>query len=66
MPQECMRDNVSRTDGALITLSPVIGQIPPLARVAAITAPESAVISTEHNWNDFVDFMREVYEVPFR
>lgn len=29
---------------------PVIGQIPPLAKVAAITAWASGFVSSEHNW----------------
>ena len=33
------------------TFSPVVGHIPPLARVAAITAPDSAVTSIEQSYN---------------
>lgn len=51
MPQECMRLRVLRTASALRTRSPVIGQIPPLASVAAMTLPDSQVTSIEHNWN---------------
>lgn len=49
MPQECMRLRVSRTDSGLSTRSPVIGQKPPLARVAAMTLALSQVTSMEHN-----------------
>lgn len=49
MPQECMRLKVLRTASALSTRSPVIGQIPPLASVAAMTLPDSQVTSMEHN-----------------
>lgn len=52
MPQECMRLRVLRTASALSTLSPVMGQIPPLARVAAMTLPDSQVTSTEHSYGD--------------
>jgi len=52
MPQECMRLRVLRTASALSTLSPVMGQIPPLARVAAMTLPDSQVTSTEHSCGD--------------
>lgn len=38
-----------RTASVLKTLSPVIGQMPPLASVAAITLPDSHVTSMEHN-----------------
>ena len=50
MPQECIRESVFCTATADRTLSPVVGQIPPLASVAAITDPLSAVTSMEHNW----------------
>lgn len=40
-----------RTASALSTRSPVIGQIPPLASVAAMTLPDSQVTSMEHNWD---------------
>jgi hypothetical protein len=43
---------VLRTASALSTLSPVMGQIPPLARVAAITLPDSQVTSTEHSYGN--------------
>ena len=49
MPQECMRDKVFWTATGDRTLSPVVGHIPPLASVAAITAPDSAVTSTEQS-----------------
>lgn len=52
MPQECIRLRVLRTASALSTLSPVMGQIPPLARVAAMTLPDSQVTSTEHSYGD--------------
>ncbi len=50
MPHECMRLRVLRTASALSTRSPVIGQIPPLANVAAMTLPDSHVTSIEHSW----------------
>lgn len=49
MPHVSISDIVSRTDDELNILSPVIGHIPPLASVAAITAPESHVISSEQS-----------------
>lgn len=49
MPQECMRVRVFLTASTVSTGSPVKGLRPPLAKVAAITAPDSAVISMEHN-----------------
>ena len=49
MPQECMRLRVLRTDSGLSTRSPVIGQKPPLARVAAMTLALSQVTSMEHS-----------------
>lgn len=52
MPQECMRLRVFRTASALSTLSPVMGQMPPLARVAAMTLPDSQVTSTEHSYGN--------------
>lgn len=52
MPQECMRLRVLRTASALSTLSPVMGQMPPLARVAAMTLPDSQVTSTEHSYGE--------------
>ena len=51
MPQDSMRDRVSRIQYGSRTLSSVMGQMPPLARVAAITAAESHVTSTEHSCN---------------
>ena len=48
MPQEYMSESVFLTASPARTRSPVMGQMPPLARVAAITAPLSAVHSTEH------------------
>ena len=56
MPQECMSVNVSLTDCEVQTLSPVIGQNPPLASVAANTAPESLVTSTEQSCNTDIDY----------
>lgn len=51
MPHECMRLRVLRTASALSTRSPVIGQIPPFASVAAMTLPDSQVTSMEHSWS---------------
>ena len=50
MPQEYMSERVLRTASGANTLLPVMGQIPPLASVAAITDPASQVVSMEHNW----------------
>lgn len=50
MPQECMRLSVFLTASGLSTRSPVIGQRPPLARVAAMTLALSHVTSMEHSW----------------
>ena len=50
MPHDCISNSVLRTDVGLSKSSPVTGQHPPLASVAAITAPVSTVISIEHNW----------------
>ena len=50
MPQECISDSVFCTAWESSTLSPVVGQIPPLARVAAITAPDCAVTSIEQSY----------------
>ena len=50
MPHECMRLKVFRMASALKTRSPVIGQIPPLARVAAMILPDSQVTSMEQSW----------------
>lgn len=49
MPQECIKLSVFRTASGLRTLSPVIGQKPPLANVAAITLADSQVTSMEHS-----------------
>ena len=49
MPQECISDSVFLTASELTAFSPVVGQIPPLAKVAAITAPDSAVTSMAHS-----------------
>lgn len=49
MPQECIKLSVFRTASGLSTLSPVIGQKPPLASVAAITLADSQVTSMEHS-----------------
>lgn len=49
MPQECIRLRVFLTASGLSTRSPVIGQIPPLARVAAMTLALSQVTSIEHS-----------------
>lgn len=45
-----MRLSVFRTASVLRTLSPVIGQMPPLASVAAIMLPDSHVTSMAHNY----------------
>lgn len=50
MPQECMRLRVFRTASVLSTRSPVVGQMPPLASVAAMALPDSQVTSMEHSW----------------
>ena len=50
MPQEYMSDNVLRTASLVRILSPVVGQIPPLARVAAIILADSTVASMEDNF----------------
>ncbi len=49
MPHEYMSDRVCCTAWPESTRSPVVGQIPPLARVAAITEADSAVASTEQH-----------------
>lgn len=46
-----MSDRVFRTDSDDNTFSPVVGQIPPLAMVAAITAADLHVTSTEQHCN---------------
>lgn len=61
MPQECIRLSVFLTASGLSTRSPVIGQMPPLARVAAMTLALSQVTSMEHSWritqkNSLYDF----------
>ena len=45
-----MSERVSRTEVAPKTFSPVVGQMPPLARVAPITASPSVSTSMEQNW----------------
>ena len=50
MPHECIRLSVFLTASGLSTRSPVIGQMPPLARVAAMTLALSQVTSMEHSW----------------
>lgn len=50
MPQECIRLSVFLTASGLSTRSPVMGQRPPLARVAAMTLALSHVTSMEHSW----------------
>ena len=45
-----MRDRVFLTAAELKTFSPVMGQIPPLARVAAMTEADSQVTSIEQSW----------------
>lgn len=50
MPQECIRLRVFRTASGLSTRSPVIGHMPPLARVAAMTLALSQFTSMEHSW----------------
>lgn len=49
IPQECIRLSVFLTASALRTRSPVIGQMPPLARVAAMTLPDSQLTSIEQS-----------------
>jgi len=49
MPQECISESVLHTASASSMLSPVIGQIPPLASVAAITEADSQFTSVEHS-----------------
>ena len=49
LPQLWQRDNVSRTDDEVITWLLVSGQMPPLARVAAIVLTDSQFTSKEHN-----------------
>lgn len=49
IPQECIRLRVFRTASGLRTRSPVIGQNPPLARVAAMTLALSQVTSMEQS-----------------
>lgn len=44
-----IRDKTSRTESDLSTWSPVVGQIPPLARVAAITDTLSQSTSIEQH-----------------
>ena len=48
MPQECVSESVFLTAPGSRIFSMVVGQIPPFANVAAITAAESHVTSTEH------------------
>ena len=50
MPQEYIRDNVFLTASPAKTFSPVMGHIPPLANVAAITLADSAFTSTEQSY----------------
>lgn len=50
MPQECIRLKVFLTASGLSTRSPEIGQMPPLASVAAMTLALSQVTSMEHSW----------------
>lgn len=50
MPQEYIRLKVFLTASGLSTRSPVIGQKPPLASVAAMTLALSHVTSMEHSW----------------
>lgn len=50
MPQECIRLRVFLTASGLSTRSPVIGQVPPFAKVAAMTLALSLVTSMEHSW----------------
>lgn len=49
MPHEYMSDSVFRTDSEDKTFSLVVGHIPPLAIVAAITAADCDVTSTEQH-----------------
>ena len=50
MPQVYIKERTSLTDSDLKTLSPLVGQIPPFAKLAPITAKDSVVISKEHDW----------------
>ena len=50
MPQECMRERQFLMASPFSTSSPVSGQMPPLAKVEAITAPDSQVTSIEHSY----------------
>ena len=48
MPQLVITVSTCRAQSAETTCSPVTGWMPPLARVAAITARSRVVTSTEH------------------
>lgn len=50
MPQLCMSDKTSLTTSGLKTFSSVKGQIPPFAKVEAITAINSQLASIEQHW----------------
>ena len=52
MPHDDMRVRASRTANGSNTFCPVIGQIPPLARVDAITEPESQFACIEHTYKE--------------
>ena len=48
MPHELMRERQARTVDALKTRSPVVGQMPPLAKTAVTTASIAGVTWIEH------------------
>lgn len=50
-PQLCMRESTSLTASGFNTMSPVRGQTPPLAKVAAITDKLLQSVSSEEHWN---------------
>jgi hypothetical protein len=50
MPHEYISDSVCLQLSFDNTRSPVIGQNPPLASVAAMTASDSQFTSIEHSW----------------
>ena len=54
MPHEYIRDRVFLTDSEDRTFSLVVGQIPPLAMVAAITAADWLVTSTEQHCTNVI------------
>jgi len=50
MPHECIKDSVLRTAVPSSIFSPVVGHMPPLAKVAAITEADSQVTSKEQSF----------------